>query len=440
MSIAEDARPTRARFTLAGWLCGLAAVLYLDRLCLAQAVDPIQTEIGLSNTEIGYVAMAFTLAYGVFQVPMGRLGDRFGSRLVLTGVVLAWSVFTGLTGAAQGLAMLIAVRFLFGVAEAGAYPNAARIMPRWFPLGERGRVQGVMLASAQIGAVATPVAAAYLIQLAGWRWMFVGFAVLGCAWALGFWWWFRDDPAAHPGMNAAELDEIRAAVAPPADNPGPVPWGAVVTNRGIIVLSVMMVFSAFYTYFFYTWFQKYLQNAHNLTNVTTGWLASMVMACSAAGMLFGGWIADRIPLWTSDHFRARRWLGAGCYLAAAGFTFIGVRCEEPFALAAFWGASFCVMHITLPNWWSCALPQGGRHVGALFGLMNGIGVLGAMVSQGFVGIFADWQKSRGLSGREQWDPIFDVYVLALVLAAFCWWLYRFTPLEDEPAPKSELTT
>src|SRR4051812_49339146 len=109
-------RPTRGRYVLAAWLCGLAGILYLDRLCLAQAVDPIQEELGFSNTEMGYVAMSFTLAYGLFQVPVGRLGDRFGSRVVLTGVVLAWSALTGLTGAAVGLGMFLVVRFLFGVA------------------------------------------------------------------------------------------------------------------------------------------------------------------------------------------------------------------------------------------------------------------------------------------------------------------------------------
>ena len=74
-------------------------------------------------------------------------------------------------------------------------------------------------------------------------------------------------------------------------------------------------------------------------------------------------------------------------------------------------------------------PLFSRHVGAVFGLMNGMGVFGAMASQGFVGVFVEWQKSRGLSGREQWDPLFDVYVVVLLCGAATWWLYRYTPLE-----------
>jgi uncharacterized protein DUF4365 len=110
-----------------------------------------------------------------------------------------------------------------------------------------------------------------------------------------------------------------------------------------------------------------------------------------------------------------------------------VRSDDPQTVAILCSASFCAMHVTLPNWWSVIIPQSGRHVGALFGLANGIGIVGAMSSQGFVGVFADLQKARGFSGREQWDPIFDVYVVVLLLGAAAWWLYRFRPLEEPMA-------
>jgi MFS transporter, ACS family, glucarate transporter len=360
---------------------------------------------------------------------------------VLSSIVLAWSTFTALTGAATGLITLLLVRFLFGAAEAGAFPNAAKVLARWFPPDERGRVQGVMLAFSQFGAVLAPAATAYLIDKEGWRAAFVIYGLIGVAWAVGFWLWFRDDPAAHSGVNAAELARIRAHMtqeqtAAEAD-PGPVPWGAVLTNRGVLVLSVIMVFGAFYTYFFYSWFQKYLNATRGVENVEAGNLTSLVMAGSAVGMLVGGWLADRISK-LDEHVRARRYLGVVSYLLAAACLFLGVRQDDALSLAVLWGASFCAMHVTLPNWWSFAIPQGGRHTATIFGLMNGLGVLGAMASQGFVGVFADWQKERGFTGREQWDPIFDVYVCVLLANAVAWYLYRFRPLpEPPPQPKED---
>lgn len=427
-----DLSPTRARFVVAAWLCGLSGLLYLDRICMGQAVVPIQRDLGLDNAQMSYVLMSFTLAYGLFAVPAGRAGDRTGPRAVLSVLVVGWSACTALTGAATGLLTLLVVRFLFGAAEAGAFPNAARVMARWFPADERGRVQGVMLAFSQLGAVAAPAATAYLIGLAGWRLAFLVYGLLGVGWAVGFWVWFRDDPAGHPRVNGAELARIRAGAtaAEAAADPGPVPWAAVVTNRGVIVLSAIMVLGAFYTYFFYSWFQKYLFASRGVENVEAGNLTSLVMAGSAVGMLAGGWLADRISK-AADPVRARRYLGVACYLTAAGCLFLGVRQDDALALAALWGASFCAMHVTLPNWWSCAIPQGGRHPATLFGLMNGIGVFGAMASQGFVGWFADRQERvHGLTGRAAWDPLFDVYVVVLLGAAGAWWLYRFTPLPE----------
>ena len=207
-------------------------------------------------------------------------------------------------------------------------------------------------------------------------------------WAVGFWLWFRDDPAMHRGVNKAELTRIYAEEAPHPANPGPVPWGAIVTNRGIIVLGLIMILGAFFTYFFYTWFPKYLQEARGVDNQSAGWFASLVIGGSGTGMLIGGWLADRISR-SPDPVRARRYLGLFSFTCAAGCLFAGVRCDDVFSLACFWSAAMCTMHFTLPNWWSAAIAQSGKHVGTLFGLMNGIGVIGAMASQGFVGIFAD---------------------------------------------------
>lgn len=431
----EAAAPTRARFVLVLWLCGLSSILYLDRICMSQAVVPIQEELGLTNTEVAYVAMSFTLAYALFAVPAGRWADRRGPRAVLTVIVLAWSLFTGLTGAAASLSTLILVRLFFGAAEAGAFPTAARAMTRWYPVGERGRVQGTMLAFAQIGAVVAPAATAYLIEAAGWRSAFFVFGSFGLAWAVGFWLWFRDDPADHPGVNAAELDAIRADAPPPPADPGPVPWRAVLTNRGVIVLALVMIFSAFFTYFFYTWFPKYLKAARGVGNVDAGWYNSLVIGGSGLGMFVGGWLADRVSRRSADPVRSRRYLCLGVFLVAAACVFVGSRCEDTTTHALLLCASMFVVHFQLPNWWSVIIPQAGRHTATIFGLTNGIGGFGAMASQGFVGVFADYQeKTRGLTGRAAWDPIFDVYAIVLVLGGVAWWFYRFTPLEEPAAP------
>jgi MFS family permease len=394
---------------------------------MAQAAKPIGDALGLSNTQLSYVHMAFTVAYGLFEVPTGRLGDRFGGRFVLTRIVICWSVFTALTGAAWGLASLLVIRFLFGAGEAGAYPNAARVMSRWFPAAERGRVQGLMLTTALAAGAVAPTAAAYLIEHAGWRWAFVAFGAVGALWASGFWRWFRDDPAEHPGVNAAEVEVIRAGAGPPRQV-GLIPWAAVLCNPGIGLLGLAIVCSSFNSYLYYSWFTTYLQDGRKLENVEAGWLSSLVLAGSAVGVLIGGVVADLILKRGTVVWR-RRLLGGCAYLVAAGCLFLAVRTESPATLAALAALSSLCVQLTLPTWWSAAIEQSGRHVGALFGLLNMMGTVGALASQGFVGVFADWRKGLGYTGREQWDPIFDVYVIVLLIGAGAWLAYRRRPLE-----------
>ena len=116
----DPPQPTQTRFVVLVMLCLLSGVLYLDRVCMSQAIPSIKAELKLTNTQVSYFAMAFTLAYGLFEIPTGRWGDRIGGRRVLTRISLWWSAFTALTGACNGLWSLIAVRFLFGAGEAGA--------------------------------------------------------------------------------------------------------------------------------------------------------------------------------------------------------------------------------------------------------------------------------------------------------------------------------
>src|SRR6476660_1300386 len=134
----------RLRYFVLAMLVLLSVVTYLDRICIGVAATEIQRDLGISDEGWGWVLGAFLLAYGLFEIPSGALGDRIGQRKVLTRIVLWWSAFTALTPLARNYYTLVAVRFLFGAGEAGAYPNASGCISRWFPAAERARAQGLV--------------------------------------------------------------------------------------------------------------------------------------------------------------------------------------------------------------------------------------------------------------------------------------------------------
>ena len=116
-------QPSHVRHGVLGLTLALTAVAYLDRVCIATAAPAMKADLQLSDAQMGYVFSAFTLAYALFEVPSGWLADRFGPRLMLTRIVIWWSAMTAATGCVGGFASLVAVRFLFGVGEAGTLPE-----------------------------------------------------------------------------------------------------------------------------------------------------------------------------------------------------------------------------------------------------------------------------------------------------------------------------
>src|SRR5947209_1881758 len=142
---------TRVRIRVLAFAFLLAVVTYLDRICISAAAPFIMEDLHLSLIQMSVVFSAFTLAYSVFEIPSGWLGDVRGPRRVLTRIVLWWSGFTMLTGAAQGMTSLVAIRFLFGAGEAGAFPNIARAFSKWFAVRERGRANGGMFLGSRFG-------------------------------------------------------------------------------------------------------------------------------------------------------------------------------------------------------------------------------------------------------------------------------------------------
>src|SRR5262245_1991880 len=91
-------RPTLVRYKVLAWMCALSMITYIDRVCIKDLRSDMERDLGLSQADFAWIFAAFGLAYALFEVPSGWLGDRFGGRLVLCRIVLWWSLFTALTG------------------------------------------------------------------------------------------------------------------------------------------------------------------------------------------------------------------------------------------------------------------------------------------------------------------------------------------------------
>lgn len=358
----------------------LSLLLYVDRICISAAEGPISRELGLRPEQMGWVMSAFALGYALFQAPSGWLADRFGPRLILTGVVIFWSLFTGLTAAAMGLMSLIVIRFLFGVGEAGAFPGIARALYAWIPVHERGLVQGINFSGGRLGAAFALPVMGVLVDSVGWRGSFVLLMLIGFTWAIAWYLWFRNDPADHPGMSAEELAYITAHRQPAAQTPGDDPsLASLAHSRNLYLLSLQYFCSNFTFFFCLTWLFPHLKQTYQLTSMHAGFLAAAPFVAGALGNWFAGWLVDTIyrkGAWTSS----RRWPAvAGFALAAVGV--VGCAQAES-AIASVVCLSIAVFgaDMTLAPSWSACIDVGRGRAGVVSGVMNMTGNLGSFLT------------------------------------------------------------
>ncbi|GAC1663238.1 MAG: MFS transporter [Candidatus Acidiferrum sp.] len=240
----------------------LAVITYLDRVCISVAGPRIQEYLSIGPQQWGWVVGVFAFAYAAFEFPGGWMADRFGPRIILTRIVLWWSVFTALTGAVSSYPLLLMTRFLFGAGEAGAFPNAAASIASWFPASERGRTFGFLSMAMQAGGALSPLLVVPIQMRYGWRASFYIFALPGVVWAVVWFFWFRNNPREKRGITPSELNEIGVA----ADrHEQALPWRVAARSANFWAILLMALTFGYGSYFFVAWLHTYLVRARNFS-------------------------------------------------------------------------------------------------------------------------------------------------------------------------------
>jgi len=372
-----------------GMVSLLTVITYLDRVCIAVAGPRMQDALHISPEAWGWVTSIFFLSYSAFEVPTGALGDRIGPRRVLTRIVLWWSAFTTLTGTVSNYVVLLVVRFCFGAGEAGAFPNISAVIARWIPVTKRARALGITLMTSQVGAALSPLLVVPIQMRYGWRASFFVFGLLGVAWSVAWFVWFRDSPHEKAGVTEAELREIGTT---PALQHHGVPWAT--TLRLSAVWRIAGIWACYYypLGFFQSWLQTYLVKGRGFTEAALV-LSSLTYVVGATangvGGLAGDWLTKRHGL-----RNGRRWLGVAGLSAAALFLAAAIVARSGMLVLVFLSCAYAGILFQQPSALALCLDLGRKHVGAVLGFMNtSANVSGAVSSVVFgylVGYFGNY--------------------------------------------------
>jgi len=380
-------KATRIRWRVLSILILVSFISYVLRANLSIAAPSMIKDLALTEIQWGWVMAAFTAGYALFQIPGGVMGDRLGPRKSIALIAALWGVLTIVTSlipntsVAWGgfiLMSLIAVRFLVGAAHAPIFPVLNCSIERWFPVGGWAFPTGLSSTGLTLGFAASAPLLAWMITQWGWRTSFLVLAPLGFL-ASGLWWWYsRDKPAEHVGINTRELDLIntgRLSVEGAADFSGQAQdhaktgWLQVLKNRDILLLMLSYSCMNFVFYDAFNWFFYYLVTVRGFEATDAGLMTSSQWIAGAVGAAAGGWICDRL----CRRFGLRwgcRWPVVFGMVISGGLLMVGALTESACLAVVMLAFCFLFNQLTEGAYWATSMAIGGRFAGTAGGVMN----------------------------------------------------------------------
>src|SRR6478672_9874100 len=357
-----------------GLLCAMYLITYVDRVNISTAARDIQKELGLSNTQLGFLQSAFGYPYLLFQIFGGWVGDRFGPRRTLFQCGLIWAAATILTGFSGGLVSLFFCRLLVGIGEGATFPVATRAMQNWTPLGRRGFAQGITHAFARLGNAVTPPIVAWLIALVAWRGSFITLGCVSLVWVAVWFLYFRDNPSDHPAITRVELDALPNRGVPEKKTRPRVPWAAL--TRRMIPVTIVYFCYGWTLWLYLTWLPSYFLHEYQYDLKKSALFTSAVFFAGVVGDYLGGEISDRILHRTGNLQKARRNVILTGFIVSLG-------------------AAFFFAELVIGPMWSIPMDIAGKFSGTAAGMMNSGSALAAILSPIAFGYIIDstgnWQ-------------------------------------------------
>lgn len=386
-------KPTKIRYQVLFLIFVNVVINYMDRSNLAVAASEIDKEFQFTPVQLGLIFSAFSWTYLAFQIPGGILVNRFSPRILYAFSLIAWSLTTVMQGFAKGFATLFGLRMATGVFEAPAFPINNRVVSNWFPDNERASAIAVYTSGQFLGlAFLMPVLSKIQLEV-GWKGLFVVTGLIGIIWGI-VWYIFYRDPHRHKSVNTAELQHIESGGGlldkQNAEKKTAFRWSdlkAVLSYRKLwgIYLGQFAVNAT--TWFFLTWFPKYLVDYRGLDFIKSGYWASVPYLAAFTGILCSGFLSDYLVKKGISPARARKWpiiigLLISAFIVGANYV------NTPGLIIFFMSLSFFGIGFASITWIFVSTLAPKHLINLTGGVFNFIGQLAGIIVPIVIGVLA----------------------------------------------------
>ncbi|WP_058910945.1 MFS transporter [Entomohabitans teleogrylli] len=301
----------RQRWMVLSLLCLLALVNNIDRLTLSISAPAMQSELGISTTDIGLLGSAFALSYAFGQLPSGWFVDRFGPRVLLGVSVIVWSLATAAMGFSYTLTALILARVWLGLAEAPSLPATNKIVTQWFPKKEQGIANASWDAALKVGPAFFTFLLVWIVATYGWRMMYFLAGGVGIIAAIIFMAFFRDVDKC-PRLTDEERDYIRQDGVPVHEKKH-TPWAAMFKRQSMWGMMAGFFCNMWVYQIFLVFIPLFIIKQFGIKFESLGLIVSVPWIGAIIGDLASGVISGKLserPGWTTMKAKKATIIGA----------------------------------------------------------------------------------------------------------------------------------
>lgn len=390
-------RPTAVRWRILAWITIASIVAYILRYNLSVAGPAMMHELGLSETQLGLILGAFAWSYGLFQMPGGMLGERFGPRRAMTLMFVAWFATTALMAlvprgmpVAASVVLLFTLRAAQGVVQAPVFPISCGSFFAWLPPKRWALGNSLSTAGTTVGAALAGPGITWLVLTVGWRQSFFIAAPLGLVLAAIWWWDYRDDPATHRRVNAAEVGVIREERVSDS-RVEPMKWTRLLADRDLLYVTLSYFCANYVFYLFFNWFFYYLTEIRHVPATLGGYFIAAQWMIGAVAAVAGGIVCDRLSMRYGPRIGCRASAVGGMVLSAP-LLVVGTLATSPLLSVALLSLSFGCVQFADGTYWAATMRIAGPQSQTATGMLNtggniagGIGAVLVPVLAGAVG-------------------------------------------------------
>lgn len=384
---------------------------FVDIQIVSVLLESIRAEFAVSDTQLGLLTgFAFSIFYGTLGVPVGWLADRYNRRTIIASAVGLWSAMTAVCGLATSFTGLLLARVGVGVGEAGGTAPAYSLVSDLIPAEKRASIFAILNSSVPAGVFTGFLVGGWVGRDYGWRGAFLVLGIIGIAVALLVRLTLADPQREHaartePVATGPFLATVRELL-------------RIRSYRHLVLASSIFTAGAMGSGI---WITAFFMRVHHMPVVEVAtWLALIYGGGGIAGVLCGGFFADRIVARTRDK-RWYAWLSAIVATSIMPFAFCVYLWEAAIpALLAHIGTVF-LMHAWMGPTYGTIQTLAGANRRAMAAAINLLAINLVAYGSGplLVGLASDW-----LSASAGTDSL-RYAILSVVVVTYLWAAVHF---------------